>query len=89
MGQTSYKIRGQDFYINGAKTYAELPESDPKMQGLLFNTRFIQGIFDDRNPENRGKYDRFGKIFSAEQNTEDLIAALPDWYQKGVRAIFF
>lgn len=87
MGQTSYEIRGQDFYINGAKTYAELPESDPKMQGLLFNTRFIQGIFDDRNPENRGKYDRFGKIFSAKQNTEDLIAALPDWYQKGVRAI--
>lgn len=87
MSQTNYEIHGQDFYINGKKTYTELAGSDPAIHGLLFNTRLIQGVFDDRNPENRGKYDRFGKRFSPEQNTDDLIAALPAWYEKGVRAI--
>lgn len=87
MSQTRYEIRRQDFYINGRKTYAELAGGDPNMQGLLFNTRFIQGLFDDRNPDNAGKYDRFGKRFSPETNTDELIAALPAWYEKGVRAI--
>ena len=87
MGRTSYRILGQDFTINGRKTYSEIPGSDPAVHGLLFNARFIQGLFDDRNPRNVGKYDRFGRVFSPEKNTDDLIAALPAWYEKGLRAV--
>ena len=87
MSKTNYTISGTDFYINGKKTYSEIPGSDPKNHGLLFNNRFIQGAFDDKNPSNAGKYDRFGKVFSAEKNTDDLIKALPEWYDAGIRAI--
>ncbi|WP_093988096.1 hypothetical protein [Massiliimalia timonensis] len=87
MAKTSYSIKGVDFYINGQKTYTELSKSDPKVHGLLFNARFIQGVFEDKNPQNRGKYDRFGKIFSADDHTDALIQALPSWYKKGIRAI--
>lgn len=69
MGKTSYRIENGNFYINGKLTYSELPGSDKNVHGLLFNARFIQGIFDDRNPANHGKYDRFGKVFDPELNT--------------------
>lgn len=87
MSKTAYRIEGSDFYINGQKTYAELPGSDPQIHGLLFNARFIQGVFEDKNPANRKKYDRFGKTFDPDENTEALIRALPAWYEKGLRAI--
>ena len=49
------------------------------------NARMIQGVFDDKaEPE---RFQRFGKHFSPEQNTDDLIAALPQWYAHGLRAI--
>ncbi len=87
MGKTSYEIRDGEFYINGKLTYQEIPGSDPAVHGLLFNARFIQGIFDDKNENNKGKYDRFGTCFDAERNTDDLIRALPSWYEAGLRAI--
>lgn len=85
--KTKYQIKDGDFYINGVKTYTDIEKSDEKIHGLLFNTRFIQGIFDDVNPVNAGKYDRFGKKFDADRNTDSLIASLNDWYEAGVRAI--
>ncbi len=87
MSKTYYEIKGDDFYINGEKTYTELKNSNPKAHGLLFNARFIQGIFDDKNQDNRGVYDRFGKTFDPEQNTQALIEALPQWFECGLRAI--
>lgn len=85
--RTTYQIQGKDFYINGKKTYSDLPNSNPNIHGLLFNARFIQGVFDDKNPDNQGKYDRFGKTFDAETHTDELIEQLPAWYEKGIRAI--
>ncbi len=87
MSKTQYKILGEDFYINNRLTYSEIPESDSKVHGLLFNGRWIQGIFNDINPDNMNKYDRFGKKFDCDQNTDDLIRNLPQWYEKGIRAI--
>lgn len=87
MSKTTYRIVGDDFLINGRKTYAEIAGSDPKIHGLLFNTRFIQGIFEDRNPGNAGIYDRFGRTLDPGKNTRDLIRALPRWYENGIRAI--
>lgn len=87
MSKTNYSIQGRDFYINGKKTYTELAGSSSNVHGLLFNCRFIQGIFEDKNPANKGKYDRFGKVFSPDAHTDEMIASLPSWYEKGVRAI--
>lgn len=86
MGKTTYAIRGRDFYINGKPTYAEIPGGNKAAQGLLFNARFVQGLFQDVKPENIGNFDRFGKLFDADRNTDELIAGLPDWYAMGLRA---
>ncbi len=49
------------------------------------NSRFIQGIFDDKT--DRKRYNRFDKKFDPDTNTQDLINALPIWYKYGLRAI--
>ena len=86
MGNASYQMRGQDFYINEKLTYAEIPDGNPKAQGLLFNARLIQAVFNDVCPKHRHTYDRFGKTYDADQNVQELIEALPAWYQAGLRA---
>lgn len=87
MSKTSYKIENGNFYINGKLTYDEIPDGNPKVKGLLFNARFINGVFDDANPDHVGKYDRFGRKFDRDRNTEELVRALPAWYKAGLRAI--
>ncbi|CQR55930.1 hypothetical protein [Paenibacillus riograndensis] len=84
MGKTVLSIAGTDFYINGKKVYEEIQDSRPEAHGLLMNARFIQGIFDDSEQPER--FNRFGRTFDPEQNTDDLIAALPEWYAHGLRA---
>lgn len=83
--QTHVTKKGEDFYINGKKTYSELKDCDEKYHGLLMNARFIQGLFNEKlNP---ARFNRFGRIFDPDKNTEDLIQNLPQWYHHGLRAI--
>lgn len=82
--KTKLSIKGSKFYINGKLTYSDLENSKPKVHGLLMNARFIQGIFDDKAAPER--FNRFGRIFDPDKNTDDLIAALPEWYDYGLRA---
>ena len=84
MGKTVVSIKGDDFYINDKKVYSEILGSKPESHGLLMNARFIQGIFDDKADAQR--YNRFGRVFNPEKNTDELIAALPQWYRYGLRA---
>lgn len=83
MNRTTLSIEKDKFLINNKLTYSEIPAC--KYQGLLMNTRFVQGIFEDKLDPKR--FDRFGRNFHAEQNTRDLIASLPKWYAAGVRGI--
>ena len=48
------------------------------------NARFIQGIYDDKNGLER--YQRFGRTFEPESNTDQMIASLQEWYDTGLRA---
>ncbi len=86
MGKTNVATQGEGFIINGKLTYSEISSSNEEAHGLLMNARFIQGIFDDKaEPE---RFARFGRaVFDAEQHTDELIAALPEWYAHGLRAI--
>ena len=85
MPQTTLSIAGPSFLINGQPTYSEIENSRPQAHGLLMNARFIQGIFDDQaNPQ---RYARFGRdAWDPDGQTDDLIAALPEWYRYGLRA---
>lgn len=81
--QTVLSIKGDKFFINDALTYNEIPNC--KYKGLLMNARFIQGVFDDKI--DKGRFQRFNRIFDEEKNTQDLIKSLPEWYDAGLRAI--
>src|SRR5437762_7673539 len=86
-GRTAVSIRGDAFLINGRPTYAGRQYQGSKIEGLLMNSRVVQGIFDDSNPETRERwrYPDTGK-WDAERNTREFIAAMPTWRAHGLLA---
>src|SRR5664280_2237828 len=85
--RTEVSIRGEQFFLNGKPTYAGRSYHGLKIEGLLMNVRAAQGIFDDLNPETRGRwaYPDTGK-WDPERNTRELVAALPEWRRHGLLA---
>jgi hypothetical protein len=83
--KTTVSIVGDAFFINGQPTYAGRTWNGHKIEGLLMNSRVVQGIFDDLNPETAGQwaYPDTGK-WDAERNTREFIAAMPDWRRHGL-----
>ena len=85
--KTAVSIVDDAFYINGGVTYPDRFYGDHKVEGLLMNTRMVQGIFDDRNPETTHlwEYPDTGE-WDAERNTREFLAAMPAWRAHGVLA---
>jgi hypothetical protein len=85
--QTTVSIVGDEFYLNGRPTYAGRFWRGHKIEGLLLNSRMVQGIFDDLNPAtvSRWAYPDTGK-WDAERNTREFIAAMPAWRRHGLLA---
>src|SRR5947207_9587426 len=85
--QTEVSIRGEQFFVNGKPTYAGRTHQGMKVEGLLMNVRAVQAIFDDRNPETRNKWAyRDTARWDPERNTQEFLAALPEWRRHGVLA---
>ena len=85
--ETTVSIVDEAFYINGEITYPGRFYEGNKIEGLLLNTRMVQGIFDDRNPEtvHRWEYPDTGK-WDAERNTREFLSAMPAWHAHGILA---
>jgi len=84
--KTRVSIDGDNFLINGKLVYSEVPDANPASLGLLWNQRLVQGIFDEKIDKTR--FNQFKmQVFDPQKNTENLIAALPQWYAYGLRAI--
>ena len=85
--QTTVSIVGDEFQINGRPTYAGRVWQGHKIEGLLLNSRMVQGIFDDLNPAtvSRWAYPDTGR-WDAERNTREFIAAMPEWRRHGLLA---
>ena len=83
--QTAVSIAGDAFYINGKITHPGRFYNGHKIEGLLLNSRVVQGIFDDRNPEtvSRWVYPDTGE-WDAERNTREFLAAIPEWRSYGL-----
>jgi hypothetical protein len=83
--RTTISIRGDMFLINGRPTYRGRTWKGMKIEGLLLNSRMVQGVFDDANPETRSKwaYPDTGK-WDPERNTREFVAAIPDWRKHGL-----
>ena len=84
--QTIVSIEGGDFLLNGRPTYSGRSFDGMPVQGLLFNSRMVQGIFDDRNPETRARWNYPDGPWDAERNTREFIDAMPLWRAKGLLA---
>jgi hypothetical protein len=82
---TQLAIRGDAFYINGRPTYQGRFWRGHKIEGLLMNSRMVQGIFDDENPDtvSRWAYKDTGK-WDPERNTREFLAAMPEWRRHGL-----
>lgn len=84
-GQTTVSIRGEQFYINNEITYKGRNWNNHKIEGLLLNSRMVQGVFDDENPKTR---ERFAypdtKVWDADRNTNEFVEAMPLWYAHGL-----
>ena len=86
-GKTNVSIVGEDFHINGQPTYAGRSWNGHRIEGLLLNSRMVQGIFDDRNPATaaRWAYPDTGK-WDVERNTREFVAAMQEWKKHGLLA---
>lgn len=80
-------IKGEKFLINGKETYKGLKWQGYSIEGLLMNSRMVQGIFDDLNPKSVDlwKYPDTQK-WDADRNTSEFIKAMDEWYSMGLNS---
>ena len=84
---TIISIRGEKFFINGKPTFEGRTWNGIAVEGLLPNSRMVQGVFDDLNPETVSKWKYPDtRVWSADRNTSEFIAAMPDWCNHGLLA---
>ena len=82
---TEVTIVGDRFFINGRPTYEGRRWNGQRIEGLLFNSRMVQGIFDDLNPETRAQWAYPDtRTWDPERNTREFVAAMPEWRRHGL-----
>lgn len=83
--RTAVSIRGDAFLVNGRPTYEGREWKGHRVEGLLLNSRMVQGAFDDRNPATvaRWAYSDTGR-WDPERNVREFVAAMPEWRRHGV-----
>jgi hypothetical protein len=86
--ETRVGIDGEKFTINGDYTYEGVSHRGFDIEGLLFNSRMVQAIFDDENPDTRHlwAYPDTGE-WDPERNADEFAEALPSWRERGLRAV--
>lgn len=88
LAKTKLTIVNDDFHINGQPTYSGRRWNGHRIEGLLMNSRMVQAVFDDLNPEtvNRWAYPDTKK-WDAERNVSEFIASMPSWRSHGLLAV--
>ena len=85
--KTAVEIVADRFHINGKPTYAGRTWRGMRIEGLLMNSRMVQGIFDDLNPATRDMWvypDT--ESWDPDRNTREFVAAMPEWRRHGLLA---
>ena len=85
---TTVGFRGRDVLIDGTLTYPGRTFEGKRIEGLLFNVRAVQAIFDDANPETRPNwaYPDTG-VWDPRRNVDEFCAALPEWKVHGILGV--
>ncbi len=84
---TTLEIAGDDFVIDGTIANAGRSLGGIPLDGLLLNSRMINGVFDDLNPHTRRQwaYPDTG-VWDPDRNTDEFVAAMPQWRADGLDA---
>ncbi len=79
------EIKGEKFFISGQPTYANRTWNGHSIEGLLMNSRMVQGVFDDLNPEtiHNWQYPDTGK-WDPDRNTSEFIENMENWKSYGM-----
>ena len=83
---TKVTIKGDKFYINGIPTFKGRTWNGVSLEGLLPNSRMVQGVYDDLNTETVVRWDYPDGKWNADRNTDEFIAAMGDWQINGLLA---
>jgi len=85
--KTILTIRHDNFYINNEITLKGRSFDSISLEGLLPNSRMVQGIFDDLNSETRNLWNYPDtKKWDPDRNTSEFIHAMPEWRKYGLLA---
>ncbi|MBS7614639.1 hypothetical protein KEJ18_02745 [Candidatus Bathyarchaeota archaeon] len=84
---TVVAISDGKFLINGVPTYPGRTYNGHLVEGLLMNSRMVQAVFDDENPETRvnWSYPDTG-VWDPERNTDEFVGAMKSWRDSGLLA---
>ena len=83
--KTAVEIAVDRFRINGRPTYAGRTWRGMNIEGLLMNSRMVQGIFDDLNPATRDMWAYPDtKRWDSGRNTREFIASMAEWRRHGL-----
>src|SRR5262245_35580366 len=85
--KTVVSITGNRFLIDGRIINEGRSWKGVSVEGLLFNSRMANAIINDENPTTRGVWAYADEEFTPERNTREFIAALPQYYAHGLRAV--
>src|SRR5207248_10012377 len=55
-----------------------------RIEGLLLNSRMVNGVFDDLNRQTRSFWDYPDGPWDPERNTHEFVAAMSDWRDRGL-----
>jgi hypothetical protein len=84
---TEVGIDGTEFTLDGTPTYPGRLFEGTCVQGLLFNVRAVQAIFDDADSVTRAHWAYPDtEEWDPERNTGEFCASLPSWRHHGVLA---
>ncbi|MFO8007854.1 MAG: hypothetical protein R6V05_08970 [Candidatus Brocadiia bacterium] len=85
---TDVSIDGTKFLINGKPTYEGVRYEGRSVEGLLLNSRMVQAVFDDENPETRElwAYPDTGE-WDPDRNTDEFCAHLPEYRSHGLLGV--
>lgn len=85
--RTIVTIEGENILINGNITLKGRTLDGTSLEGLLPNSRMVQGIFDDLNPETRDKWNYPDTdVWNPDRNTNEFVAAMAEWRRHGLLA---
>jgi hypothetical protein len=83
--QTVVSIKGDQFMINNKLTYSGWYWKGNKIEGLLLNSRMVQGIFDDLNPETIKNWEYPDtKKWDPDRNTNEFVSNMKSWRDNGL-----